>query len=336
MKIIRVILILLTAAGKFCFPQDQYNINIKFEKISDKVVIISGSQFSTNQAAIYSDEGIILIDTGISPEYALIIKDSLNKIFNSSYYRYIINTHHHWDHVQGNQVFTGTDIVAHMNCEKGMRMQKPVRNSDRMNIISENGELPADSIPPPPPSHILINGENGYLLTVPSIMFNDRIDIRVGNITLYLLYYGECHTDSDIIIYIPEFKLLSVGDLFFKNSLPQIGSRRKLDINKWLNALSWILTNNNPIDFVVPGHYEMLTKNELQEYYEYLKTLSDGIGNEILKGTSFEDIKREYSLENKFPSLLVKDMVNNDGLSLHNGNIKNLYDYFVNMSDNSQ
>ena len=68
------------------------------------------------------------------------------------------------------------------------------------------------------------------------------------------------------------------------------------------------------------------------EYFEYLKALSAGIKNEILRGKSLEYTTEEYSLKYKFPGLLVKDMVDNNGLSLHNGNIRKLYNYFVQMS----
>ncbi len=336
MKIINVILIVLAAAGKLCFSQEQYRINIEVEQISDRVIVVSGSQFSTNQVAIYSEKGIILIDTGISPEYAAAVKDSICSYFGTREFAYIINTHHHWDHVQGNQVFKDKDIIAHMNCASGMKSQGPARNSHRMDIMPGKRELDPDSIPPPPPSHILIDGNKGYHLTLPSITFNDQLKIRTGDVTINLIYYGECHTDNDIIVYIPEVKVLAVGDLFFKNSLPQIGNRKKLDTNRWLETLAWILREDNLVDFVIPGHNKMLTRNELLEYYTYLKDLSEGIKNEVSGGKSLEDITREYSLKNRFPDLLNKDMVSNDGSSLHNGNIEKLYNYFTRMQVKSQ
>ena len=328
-------MILLITNGAVSFCQDKYILNIKFEKISERTVVVSESQFAANQIAVQSEKGLILIDTGISPEYAEMIKDSLKEIFGTSQYAYIINTHHHWDHIQGNQVFAGTNIIGHLNCEKGMRMQRPADNINRANVRLEEDKLTGDALLPPPPSHILIDGERGYALTVPTITFKDHIKVRSGNITLHLLYYGECHTDNDIIIYIPEENLLAVGDLFYKNSLPQVGSRENPDIDRWLNNLAWILSEDKQIDYIISGHNEMFSRGELQEYYEYLKVLSEGIRDEITRGNTFDNITEKFSLRSKFPGLVNKDMISNDGSSLHESNIKKLCNYFAQLQENA-
>ncbi len=313
-----------------CRAQSTYPINIKFKYLNERTILISGTQFATNQVAIKSNQGIILIDTGISPEYAMIVKDSLKKLFNEDDFAYIINTHHHWDHVQGNQMFSETQIIAHVNCEFAMNKQATTTIPLIEYAKTENNNLLKDSIPPPPPSHILVNGERDFRLTPPTIVFSDYLIVKSGDITLHLIYYGEGHTNNDILIYIPEVELLAVGDLFYKKSLPQFGNRNKLDVTRWISSLRFMLDNEKSIQYVIPGHNEIFSKKELEQYLNYINTLWEGIKFEVANKKSLNETKKKFSLENKFLDLVVKDMKSDNGSSLHNGNVEKLWNLFQN------
>jgi glyoxylase-like metal-dependent hydrolase (beta-lactamase superfamily II) len=326
--IIQSVIILFIISSVVNIAQSTYQINIEFNYLNDRTILISGTQFNTNQVAIKSSKGIILIDTGISPEYAIMLKDSLKKLFKEDNFAYIINTHHHWDHSQGNQVFSNTPIIAHTNCEFAMNKQSTTTTPIMEFAKLENINLLEDSIPPPPPSHILINGEREFRLTPPTILFNDQLIVKAGDITLHLIFYGEGHTNNDILIYIPELELLVVGDLFYKKSLPQFGEHNKLDVTRWINSLQFLLDDEKSIQYVIPGHNEIFSKKELEEYLDYISTLWEGIKFEIASKTSLDEIKRKFSLENKFPNLVAKDMISDNGSSLHNGNIEKLWSLF--------
>ena len=310
--------------------QSTYPINIEFKYLNDRTILISGTQFATNQVAIKSNQGIILIDTGISPEYAMIVKDSLKKLFNEDDFAYIINTHHHWDHVQGNQVFSETQIIAHANCEFEINKQAtttiPLKEFAKM----ENNNLLKDSIPPPPPSHILVNGERDFRVTPPTILFNDHLVVKSGDITLDLIFYGDGHTNNDILIYIPEVELLAVGDLFYKKSLPQFGNYSKPDVTRWISSLRFMLDDEKPIQYVIPGHNEIFSRKELEQYLNYINTLWEGIKFEVANTKSLNETKKKFSLENKFSDLVTKDMKSDNGSSLHNGNVEKLWNLFKN------
>lgn len=303
------------------FAQPANSSALKFTQISDRVILIAGELNNTNQLAVNSSKGIILIDTGISPAYALIMRDSLIARFKSNKFSYVINTHSHWDHVQGNQVFAESAIIGHSNCGYDMEHNKPAANIITNKIIVETPQAHGRPLPPPPPSFVLQNGRNGYSLTKPTISFSDELEIISGDITIRMMYFGKGHSISDIIIYIPEEKLLAVGDLFYKKSLPPFGSGKVLEVQRWIKTLDKVLAEKNDIKFVVPGHNEIFGRDEMIMYKDYIVKLWLGIREWVIKGKTPEEIKKEFSLKSKFPELAEKDMTNQNGNSLHNGNI---------------
>jgi len=305
---------------------------IRLTHLSERAIVMSGTQFKTNQLILKSKIGLILIDSGISPQYAKKIRSIASTEFNIDNFIYIINTHHHWDHVQGNQVFPEATIVGHENCGDQMRSQKPVNIKTEVNQIriKENQKNTAlDKIPPPPPSHILIDGVGDFSLTPPDLSFRDRLKIVSGDLTLYLLWYGECHTNNDILIYCPEENILAVGDLFYKKSLPPFSKHRDLNIPQWIKTLDWILGEEHLIKYIVPGHNELLERGDLVLYRNYIATLWKGIKKAISKGYSLQKINHNFSLKNKFPALVNRDHFSNNGGSLHQGNVNAIWNQIL-------
>jgi glyoxylase-like metal-dependent hydrolase (beta-lactamase superfamily II) len=328
--IIQSVIILFIIGSEVNKAQSTYPINIEFNYLNHRTILISGTQFNTNQVAIKSSKGIILIDTGISPEYAIIVKDSLKKLFKEDDFAYIINTHYHWDHSQGNQIFSEAPIIAHVNCELAMNKQASTTIPVIESSIMENNNQIMDSIPPPPPSHILTNGEGGFRLTTPTIAFSDYLNVKSGDITLHLIYYGQGHTTNDILIYIPEVELLAVGDLFYKKSLPQFSKHNKLEVERWISSLRFVLEEGKSIKYVISGHDEIFSKKELEQYSDYINTMWEGIKSEVAIDNSLEETKRKFNLVNKFPELIEKDMKSQSGSSVHYGNIETFWNIFYN------
>jgi glyoxylase-like metal-dependent hydrolase (beta-lactamase superfamily II) len=85
----------------------------------------------------------------------------------------------------------------------------------------------------------------------------------MGDVTFHLVYFGKAHSDSDILIYIPEENLLMSGDLFNSGgsgNLSRLNHNEvgKVDIDRWCEALNFILQPDNKIEKVIP--LEILTR----------------------------------------------------------------------------
>src|SRR5258706_2158251 len=88
----------------------------RFEKITDGVFyatatgsIVTGS----NNVVIVGQRDVLVVDTGTSPAAARAFQEDLRAITTKPV-RYVVNTHFHYDHTDGNQVYAGkADIIAH-------------------------------------------------------------------------------------------------------------------------------------------------------------------------------------------------------------------------------
>src|SRR5215470_18711435 len=88
----------------------------KFEKIAEGVyyATATGSMVTgSNNVLIVGDRDVLVVDTGTSPAAARAFIDDAKLITNKPI-RYVVNTHFHYDHTDGNQVYAGkADIIAH-------------------------------------------------------------------------------------------------------------------------------------------------------------------------------------------------------------------------------
>ena len=88
----------------------------KFEKVADGVYYATATGAMTtgsNIPVIVNDRDVLIVDTGTTPAAARALIEDLEKITDKPV-RHVVNTHFHYDHTDGNQVFASTaDIIGH-------------------------------------------------------------------------------------------------------------------------------------------------------------------------------------------------------------------------------
>jgi len=94
---------------------------IKVNRIIPQCILITfGSDAVT---AIQTQNGIVVIDAGISTGLTMKYRRIIEKEFTGQPIRYVINTHAHTDHYGGNSVFAGAEVIAHINSFEEIRDQ---------------------------------------------------------------------------------------------------------------------------------------------------------------------------------------------------------------------
>src|SRR5437667_8001681 len=88
----------------------------RFNKVADGVyhaVGIGALSVVGNSSVIVNDNDVIVVDDHVSPAAASVLLDELKDLTNKPV-RTVINTHFHFDHAHGNQIFDPTvDIIGH-------------------------------------------------------------------------------------------------------------------------------------------------------------------------------------------------------------------------------
>ena len=109
------------------------------------------------------------------------------------------------------------------------------------------------------------------ILTLPTITFSDQMTLYFSDLTMRLIYFGKAHTESDILIYIPDEKMLFSGDLFREGGSPGFSTHEKQDVHKWQQSLNQVLAPGNEIKHVIHGHGMVMNKNDLMDFYEFVQ-----------------------------------------------------------------
>ncbi len=103
---------------------------IKVQKVNDRTIIVNFGYDAIT--AIKTEQGIVLVDAGISTALTAKYKKTIENIFRQDDYEYVINTHGHHDHIGGNGIFSQVKVVGHENCQKEVseRWTNPERIND--------------------------------------------------------------------------------------------------------------------------------------------------------------------------------------------------------------
>ncbi|OQX95310.1 hypothetical protein B6I21_06130 [candidate division KSB1 bacterium 4572_119] len=313
-------------------------VHIEYERVSDRMLIVWGGKIYKDQViAIATEKGIVMIDAGKAPTLTKEYRKIIEHEFGRNDFTYVINTHYHFDHTSGNQIFPEAEIIAHQKTPAKMKQwadnrQKFIKTRRANQMIrwkkqlamtetgSEQYERLNDYLTT---GRVMLDDyENNYVLTLPNITFNDKVILDLGNITLNLFYFGEgLHTGDDILIFCPEEKVLFSGDLFYKGYFG-FAFKPKFDGDRWLSVLNELFSGANKIEWVYDCHNGKMTGDYISLYYRYMKDVWESLKKAKEQKLDFEAIMEEFSYEKRF-SYIDKSGLNNNVLEKgHNDNLK--------------
>jgi cyclase len=171
-----------------------------------------------------------------------------------------VNTHHHRDHTNGNCFFLPAEIVSHEFC--------------RQAVIDQG--IPDHPYPDHPQWQA---GMNELKLTPPTMTFSDRMTYQYGDLLVEVIFNGPAHTWGDVMVYLPQRKILFAADIAFFYVTPAGQSGH---ITRWMDAIDKIMAMD--VDVIVPGHGPVGTKKELAETRAYLDLLTREIKKRYAAG----------------------------------------------------
>jgi|GEM_PF-1958605 len=258
--------------------------------LTDRILIVGTGEMQWDMvAAVNTKRGIVIIDSGGAPSLTARHRSTIEKEFGRSDFKFVINTHHHGDHVVGNQVFKDAIIIAHENAAKRMKedddeeeiaawVKKTRERNERRNRLKET--LEKDSvIYKKLRDRIYVSDkmcddyETVYRLTLPTLTFTDHLTLDMGDITIELVYFGPgFHTDGDIIVSIPDQKTVFTGDIILNTDQYQRVTS-KSDIGSWIACLDKIFENNSEIKHIVAYHIGVLPRTVLRDFFDTLKKM---------------------------------------------------------------
>jgi len=299
----------------FIAAESENDIPIKTTRISDRVLVLQGTFMTNNVIALAGEKGIAVVDSTGIPSTMKVMRKIIEKEFGRNDFIYLINTHHHWDHTYGNQIFPEAQVVAHISAKAPMEQIRIIEFSasfqNRLNrAIEELKAMPPDSTDRAGKQaeidefKRIVRDYEGFIPCPPEQTFDDRMGLELGGLSLNLIFFGRAHSGSDIFIHIPEERLLLTGDIFLDGRwLPLFAGQEILDIPRWLDVLNGLLENTDNIRQVIPGHQHFWTKARLVLWRDYITDLWDEVQVAKTEKRNVDDIPNPLLINPRFDYL---------------------------------
>lgn len=225
----------------------QQERTIEVEQLEDNLFVLRGG--GGNSAAFVTDGGVVLVDSKLAGWGQPLI-DKIGELTPNPVTT-IINTHAHFDHVDGNVEFPASvDFVAHENTRRLMRENNAVRGLGR----------------PARPSPFEDNDGHG----LPEITFNDRLSLGDGADAVELHYFGRAHTGGDAWVVFPALGVMHAGDAFPGKTLPIMDSNNGGSGVDYPETLRRASTGVDGVERIITGHSSVMAPADLAEYAEFV------------------------------------------------------------------
>lgn len=253
---------------------------MSIQKVKNRVYVET-ELMGANVGWVDTEQGLVLIDTPYLPQEIQQWKEAIAKLSDKEI-AYVIDTHHHFDHCLGNALFS-PNVVAHQSTYE--EMVKP-DGTMRHYFVSTNEDLTAEV------------KKQIYDLPIglPRFTFSDRMWLHLSDATIELIHIGG-HTNSTILIYLVEDKVLFTGDAVVSNMHPYKG---QANFRQWIEGLERI--QEMDIDVIVPGHGEICHKADAKGMLEYFNQMWDRVLELRSEGCAKDKVvERTHDLITFFP-----------------------------------
>jgi cyclase len=307
------------------WAQDFESPHFTIEKLSDGVYAAihkNGGYAISNAGIISLGHETLVFDCFLTPEAARDLKKAAEQLTGNSV-TYVVNSHFHNDHIRGNQVFTEARIIATRRTRELIEQYESENLEWEKNNVGERLETAKrlaqeETDPWKLEDHKMWLGYyegmekslSEYVITLPDSIIADSLAITGGERTAVLFSWGKGHTESDLVLWLPEERILFAADLLFVENHPWLGDGFVKDWMDYLNRLKQL----NPRT-IVPGHGPLATTGHMDELIRYMQTVfeivNDALGKRIaeekLASTPVPDAYGKWRLERFFaPNLVIQ------------------------------
>jgi len=268
--------------GALTFAQQPQN----FDKVEVHILPVQGNVYMLvgaggNMTVQVGKDGVLVVDSmysGLSDKVIAAIR-TLSK----GPIRYIINTHYHADHTDGNEKLSkaGTIIV-------GGNFAGQLSGANGAAIVAHENVLNRMTSQKPPLPFAMVPTDT-YFTKEKEIYFNGE--------AIQLLYQGKAHTDGDSLVFFRRSDVVATGDVFTPNNYPIIDLEGGGSFNGLVDSLNKIIEITIPAEkqeggtYVIPGHGRLCDEADVVEYRDMATIIRDRIQDLIKKGMTLEQVK---------------------------------------------
>lgn len=262
--------------------QDFSDVEIETLEVRDNVYMLVGA--GGNITVQVGDDGVLLVDTQFA-ELSDRILAAVEKLSDEPI-RYIVNTHHHRDHVGGNaplrlagDTVTGGNMQAAIeNSGVGAQIISQENAMFRLSGVIGEASIPQDGWP-----------TNTY--------FTDEKQMYYNGEGIRIMHFPAAHTDGDSVVFFRRSDVIATGDIFSTTSYPVIDLEAGGSYAGIVDGLNRLVDMIIPVygqdggTKVVPGHGRLSGLGDVLDYREMVLVVRDRINAMLDEGMSLEQIQ---------------------------------------------
>jgi glyoxylase-like metal-dependent hydrolase (beta-lactamase superfamily II) len=204
-----------------------------------------GSWFWSNAGLIVGKDHAIVVDSLATVSLTQNFIKEIRRVTDKPI-RFLVNTHHHGDHIWGNHLFEHPVSICHAACWQEIR-RTDMYDPNILNLIWPEFDF------------------RGIQVTPPTVTFDRNLTLHLDDREIQLIHPNWAHSPGDTLVHLPQEKVVFAGDLLFFYSTP-VGF--EASISSWVEAMD-IMTDLNAETYI-PGHGPVCGQEGVQRSREYL------------------------------------------------------------------
>ncbi len=257
-------------------------------KVTDGVYMFEHSQGSGNSTVVITDEGVLVFDFHIANADQTMA--GIRKLTDKKV-KYLISSHSAGDHSSGAWHFrddkpvyiAAKGQVQDLFMQEGKEFAERKKSNDPRYEAYQKGEL-----------------------VRPDIGFDGSMTLYFGGLTFMITVEGRGHSTSDLTVFIPQKRVMLMGDLLDTEIHPGQGESGEIfysNVKGWIEILDRIMARNLPVDTYIPGHGPVHIGRgvkDLEEQKRYFIVMRDEVAKLVAAGKSLAQIEKEFKVPQEF------------------------------------
>jgi len=238
-----------------------------FTEVAPRVWVAHYDWMHVNITLIGGSDGLVMVDTHGSERQARVVADDVRRL-GAGPLTALVNTHDHWDHWFGNDVFAReyADLPIHATEFALERMVEAGERPTQQHLVEH-----------PRAEEIL-----DTTLRPATHGFSSVIALDLGDRAVELIHPGRGHTAGDLVVRVPDADVVVGGDLVEESDKPFVGDDSyPLEWPLTLDLLLGLMTDST---VVVPGHGRVVDKDFVQDQRTELGIIAETIRDLASRG----------------------------------------------------
>jgi len=254
---------------------DRSSPPLSVSRVAGDVWLVSGT--GGNVAALVGAEGTALIDSQFAPLAPKILAALVDGGAPASPVRFVVSTHWHWDHTDGNPFFSGRGaaVVAQDSVRRRLADSSGFGNRASVRYAGK----------PPTPG------------VLPVLTFGHDATLFLNGEEVHAVHFPSAHTDGDVVVFFRRANVVHTGDIFVRYGFPFIDLETGGSIDGMIDACRRLLAMIPADARIVPGHGDVASTSDLREYLAMLEQTREAVTSGIAAGKSLETLKRDRVLD---------------------------------------